>query len=296
MKKFIALAVLLASGTANAVQYNMTVLADLGGNTGAYGMNESGQVVGNAYNSSTGVTEAAVWNNGVIVSLGFEGIARDVNNSGTVVGENGTSAVNNNTGNGRAYMWDSTNGYADLGDLNGTYAGAWAINESGVITGNSFTNYEATGLFQMHAFRYEGGVMSDLPPSNAAAGYSRGIGMNDLGTIIGRASVDEFTNSDKYMAQWDPSNTFYHDNPPGNYSSGRDINNNNIAVGIARSGTGTPNRAAIWDASGSVTIFGTFGGERSQFNSINDSGVAVGMAMAAGDIKTAMISLSLIHI
>lgn len=290
MKKLIALALILASTAANAVQYNVAVLSNLGGESGAYGMNDSGQVVGNAYNDSSNLVEAVIWDNGVVVSLGFQGIARAVNNSGTVVGENGVNSTNNNTGDGRAYKWDSTNGYEDLGDLNGTYAGAWDINDSGVITGNSFTNYSQFGLFQMHAFRWENGNMTDLPPPNATGGYSRGIGINDLGTIIGRASVDTFTNSDKYMGQWDPANSFSHDNPPGNYSSGRDINNLNVAVGISRTGADTPNRAAMWDASGSVTIFGTFGGDRSRLSAINDNGVAVGMAEAAGNVAKAMIS------
>ena len=120
MKKLLALGLLFISGAAHAVTYNVSVLSNLSGSgqTGAYGINDSGQVVGNSYNSSTGQVEAVVWNNGVIQSLGFQGIARAVNNSGTVVGEAGQNAVNNKTGDGRAYKWDSTNGYVDLGDLN----------------------------------------------------------------------------------------------------------------------------------------------------------------------------------
>lgn len=297
MKRLIALSLLLVSATANAVTYNLSQLGSLssGEDATAYGMNDNGQVVGNAYNSSTGKIEAVIWNSGVIQSLGVEGIARAVNNYGVVVGENGTDATDNRTGNGRAYQWDTTNGYQDIGTLIGNtcancYSGAWDINDSGVVTGNSFSVDSPFGLLRMHAFRYTSGVMEDLPPPNATGGYSRGIGINNNGTIIGRASVDTFTNSDKYMGQWDPSNTFTHDNPPGNYSSGRDINNNNIAVGIARSGTDTPNQAAIWDASGNVSIFAGTGGElRSRFTAINDAGIAVGAAEIAQDVYTAVI-------
>jgi probable HAF family extracellular repeat protein len=289
MKKLIALGLLFVSISANAVEYNIAVLEGLGGDSKAYGLNESGQVVGNAFNSNTGLIEAVIWNNGVIQSLGFQGIARAVNNSGTVVGENGLNATSNNTGDGRAYKWDSVNGYQDLGDLNGIYAGAWDINESGVITGSSFYNNDtAFGLFSQHAFRWENGTMTDLEPPNATAGYSRGIAINEAGTVIGRAAIDTFTNSDKYMAQWDSSGSFFHDTPPGNYSAGRDINNLDIAVGISRLGTDTPNLAAIWDADGNVTILGTLGGNRSELSAINDSGIAVGMAEAAGNAKTAM--------
>jgi len=290
MKKFLVLALFLASGAANAVQFNMVVLDSLGGDSGAYGMNESGQIVGNAYNSATGVTEAVVWNSGVVMSLGVEGIARAVNNSGTVVGENGNNATKNNTGDGRAYKWDSINGYQDLGDLNGSYAGAWGINESGVITGNSYTNYSDFGLLQMHAFRWDAGTMSDLAPPNSTAGYSRGMAINDSGTVVGRASLDTFTNSDKFMAQWDASDTFTHFTGPYNYSSGRDINNAGVSVGLSKDINGD-DRASIWSASGSITVFDTFGGDRSLFNAINEAGIAVGFAKDAGDIKRAMITL-----
>jgi uncharacterized membrane protein len=293
VKNLVTLSMLLWAATANAVSYNIAVLNSFGGDSSAYGMNDNGQVVGNAYNSGTGQTEAVIWDTGVVTSLGFEGIARAINNSGTVVGENGAKAVNNTTGDGRAYRWDGTNGYLDLGDLNGAYAGAWDINDSGVITGNSFFNDQtAFGLLKMHAFRWENenDGMTDLVPPNPTDGYSRGIGINNNGTIIGRASVDTFTGSDKYMAQWDSSNTFTHDDPPGNYSSGRDINNSEVAVGIARTGIGTPNQAAMWDANGSVTIFGTFGGERSRLTAINDSGIAVGMAEALDGLDAAMIT------
>ena len=289
MKKLIALGLLFVSISANAVEYNIAVLEGLGGNASAYGLNESGQVVGNAYNADSGLVEAVIWNNGVIQSLGFQGIARAVNNAGTVVGENGSNATSNNTGDGRAYKWDSVNGYVDLGDLNAAFAGAWDINESGVITGSSFYNTDSPfGLGTQHAFRWENGTMIDLEPPNPTEGYSRGIAINDAGTVIGRAAVDKFGNSDKYMAQWDTSGGFFHDSPPGNYSAGRDINNLDIAVGISRTGIDTFNRAAIWDADGNVTILGTLGGERSELSAINDSGVAVGMAQAAGNAKTAM--------
>jgi probable HAF family extracellular repeat protein len=299
LKRLIALSLLLACTTANAVTYNVAQLSALssGQDATAYGMNDNGMVVGNAYNSSTGQIEAVVWNGGVVQSLGFQGIARAVNNSGTVVGEQGVNGTQNRTGDGRAYMWDSTNGYQDIGSLiddtcvTYCYSGAYDINESGVITGNSFSQDFQFGITTMHAFRYENGSMTDLVPPNPTGGYSRGIGINDNGVIIGRAAVDTFQNSDKYMGQWDASDNFYHDTPPGNYSSGRDINNNNIAVGISRTGTDTPNQAAYWDALGNVTIFAGTGGQlRSRFSGVNDNGVAVGAYEVAEDVFEAIIS------
>lgn len=293
MKKLLAIGLLCISGAAHAVTYNVSAMSNLSGSgqTGAYGINDSGQVVGNSYNSATGQVEAVVWNNGVIQSLGFQGIARAVNNYGTVVGETGTQAVNNKTGSGRAYKWDTTNGYLDLGDLNGLYAGAWDINDSGVITGNTFyENQTEFGLFSMHAFRWENGTMTDLPPPTAG-GYSRAQGINESGEIVGRASITTFTQSEKHAAYWDGSNNFTHRIGPGEYSNGKDINDLGTAVGIARNpGVDQPDRAAIWDAQGNLSILGTLGGSRSLFNAINNNGVAVGMSFNASEEKRAMIS------
>ena len=131
--------------------------------------------------------------------------------------------------------------------------------------------------------------MSDLAPPNATAGYSRGMAINDSGTVVGRASLDTFTNSDKFMAQWDASDTFTHFTGPYNYSSGRDINNAGVSVGLSKDINGE-DRASIWNASGSITVFDTFGGNRSAFSAINEAGIAVGYAKNAGDIKLAAIS------
>ena len=120
VRKILALSLLLASTQALAVQYQIQQLPSLsvGGYAAAYGLNENGMVVGQALNTSTGQLEAVIWNNGSVSSLGFQGIARDVNNSGTVVGETGL-ALSVQIATGRAFKWDSTNGYVDLGDLGG---------------------------------------------------------------------------------------------------------------------------------------------------------------------------------
>jgi len=92
VRKFLALGLLFMGVAAHATNYDVQLLQGLSpgaaGSSGslAYGLNESGQVVGRSYNSATGVQEAVIWDNGIIASFGVEGIARAVNNNGTVVG------------------------------------------------------------------------------------------------------------------------------------------------------------------------------------------------------------------
>jgi probable HAF family extracellular repeat protein len=94
----------------------MTNLGTLGGpNSTAYGINNSGQVVGSAY--TNGVTYNAFrYSSGTMTNLGTLGgslsAANGINNSGQVVGEADTSA-----GNYDAFLYSSGTGMEDLNTL-----------------------------------------------------------------------------------------------------------------------------------------------------------------------------------
>jgi probable HAF family extracellular repeat protein len=281
VQKFILASLLFISSAANAITYNITQLPPLsatGGST-AYGMNSSGQVVGNSYNSATGLYEAVVWNSGAVVSVGVEGMARGINDSGTIVGESGSYAATGNViqSNGVAFMY-SGGIYTSLGTLGGNNSGAYSINNNGTIVGWSYTSTNPAFPTYAHAFQYAGGTMTDMG-ANTSDGYSRAHSINDMGESTGRGSIGLFCCSDKFMAFWDSTNSLSLTSGPTNYSSGTDINNNGIIVGNGRTATsGTDIYALWWDANG-IHYFNPFaGGNRSQLNAINDNGVMVGMA------------------
>jgi len=75
----------------------------------------------------------------------------------------------------------------DLGTLGGAYAQAFAINDSGFITGNSQVLPSATETEAFHAF---------LSPSPSGAGA---IGMRDLGTLGGRFSYGMAINAQNHV-------------------------------------------------------------------------------------------------
>ena len=294
MKRLILLGLIFIGTTANAVTYNIEVLGSLsaGGGSSARALNESGQVVGSSYNDTSGEWEAVVWNSSVVTSLGFTGTARDINDSGTIVGETGATAYRDDIINqGRAFRYE--NGvYTDLGDLNGSYASATGINNSGVISGTSYTNYETTGVFQAHGFRYTNGVMTDLGQvaGQSVDGYSRGEAINAAGEIVGRGSVTIFTGSEKHQIHWDASNNLTQTVGPYDYSAGYDINTDGTIAGTVKNASGQ-RRAAIWE-NGAVNVLDmTFGGSFSKFFALNDAGIAVGFAHDADDNKLASISL-----
>jgi len=292
---FAALFLVLPATSVFAASYQLQALGGLsaGQNSLAYGLNDNGMVVGDAYNSVSGQSEAVYWDNGVIHSIGTTGRIRAVNNSGLMVGETGNLSLG--TPNGRAFTYQ--NGvYTDIGTLNGTsVAGAYDVNEAGVITGYSFTD-DAGFVFSGHGFRYENGVMTDLGTISNPQGYSRGHGINDLGQITGRASYDRFANSEKTMVTWDAANNLGIFSGPSTYSTGQQINNNGIVVGNGYFGPDDEMRALIWALDGSVTTLGTFGGLGSRALSINDSNVLVGFAANSDEQKRAMVSYDGVNI
>ncbi len=302
MRKALIFAFILASVSAQAQQYQIQKLPQLTETSGffgtqAYGLNENGQVVGRSYNANTGLNEAVVWNNGVVMSLGFEGLARGVNNAGTVVGETGYGLLQ--VPLGTAFKWDATNGYVDLGNL-GTgagpyYSGAYDINESGVITGFSYTDTIPASSGQpvhgTHGFRYENGTMTDLGEV-AADGYSRGHSINDAGEIVGRASLGEFDLSSKHLAYWDSGNTLTSIPGTGSsvYSTGQDINNLGQIVGNGIDSSGDW-LGMVWDDAGNFQHWlDPLGGDQSRAWAINDAGIIVGYGSDAGGVLRAAVS------
>jgi probable HAF family extracellular repeat protein len=160
----------------------MTGLGFLPGGTRwsvATGINDGGQVVGVAMNSS-GHSEAFLYSDGVMTGLGslpgyVDSVATSINDRGQVVGY-----ATDSSGNSQAFLYrDGV--MTGLGALPGDFfSEAYAINNRGQIVGQS-----ARG-----AFLFDGGRMYDLNSLIAhAQGDSRGIyytatAINNSGQIV----------------------------------------------------------------------------------------------------------------
>ena len=173
---------------AHAFLYSGGVMQDLGTLPGgsfseAYGINQSGQVVGGADNSS-GYEHAFLWSNGTMQDLGTlsggpNGVATAINNAGQVAGY-----ADNSSGWAQAFLY-SNGTMQGLGTLPGSVKSeAWAINQSGQIVGET----DSSPYSVYHAFIYTGGRMIDLNSLIApSAGWTleSATGINDLGQIVG---------------------------------------------------------------------------------------------------------------
>ena len=164
-----------------------------------FGINNTGVVVGDsafiaAQTAASPARHATVFGNGSRIDLGTltkqtYSRGNSINGFNQVVGFSGPAL---DTPKSRAFFWSKSTGMIDLGTLGGAYAQAFAINDSGFITGNS--QLRATDSQAIHAF---------LSPSPVGAGA---IGMRDLGTLGGPFSYGMAINAKNHVVGYSAIN------------------------------------------------------------------------------------------
>ena len=152
--------------------------------SGAYSINNLGQVVGYSFIYDVFDDQAWIWDNvnGMREIGGGAMEGYDINNHGQVVGRMRTS-----TGDAHAFLWDAVNGIQDLGTLHDwEYSDAQGINDFGQIVG--FSESTPATLTHNHAFLYDDGRMIDLnqllPPDSGWV-LRMAMDINNKGYIVG---------------------------------------------------------------------------------------------------------------
>jgi len=165
-----------------------------------FGINNIGTVVGDvAFIASTADSSgrhAALFSNGSVTDLGTLkkqtfSRANSINAFNQVVGFSGPAL---DTPKSRAFFWSKSTGMIDLGTLGGAFAQAFAINDSGFITGNSQVVSSASRSGAVHAF------LSPSPMSAVA------VGMRDLGTLGGSFSFGISINANNHVVGYSTVN------------------------------------------------------------------------------------------
>jgi probable HAF family extracellular repeat protein len=187
----VALVALVALLVANAVtqgvlaaEYTVIDLGTLGGSQSfAWGINESGQVVGDS-DTTDGAIRVFLYSGGTMTDLGSLGGAQSfsygsaINTAGQVTGHSDTGP---NT-LFHAFLY-SGGTMTDLGTLGGSTSGAFGINTAGQVVGHSDT----PGNVARHAFRYSGGTMTDLGTLGGRDSFAYGI--NTAGQVVGESDT-----------------------------------------------------------------------------------------------------------
>ena len=165
------------------------------GTSRAFGINESGLVVGDSTFGNE-FSHAAVFSNGSATDLGIlkgrgpYSRANDINSFGQVVG---FSSQSPDSSAARAFLTNTSDRLRtmiDLGTLGGSYAQAWAINDSGSVTGNSQLKSEVGAV---HAFIWTKAGMTDL--GTLGGDFSYGTAINENNHVVGYSTLDERANA-----------------------------------------------------------------------------------------------------
>ena len=200
-----------------------------GGSNRVLRINNSGQVVGNAFLLNPPVNQsdhtAFLYSGGFLTSLSPLLSANDINNAGQIAGSSST---------GQPAVRNSNGSITSLGVLPGDNNGgeSLGINDMGQVVGfSAFTRlpFVDDPTFYFRAFLYSNGVMQDLGFGPFSAGYA----INNSGQIVG-ASNHEFLNlyySNGVITTFNAKVHFRDINNPGQ-ATGEilDINNNQHAL------------------------------------------------------------------
>jgi probable HAF family extracellular repeat protein len=278
----------------------LTILPSLvtGGWAEALAINNYGRIVGWSETSYGFAHDHGVlWEGGTAHDLGtlsggygHSSYASAINNAGLIVGYSDFRDQFGNNPRDRACVSDNGSTWVSLGTLPGasTYSShAWAINESGVIGGES----RDANFKELPCLWPDGTASSiqalSLPVGFQAAGWVNGL--NDNADAVGAV---ESTSSQRRAVLWpsDQSPVNLGTLPGGDVSFAMDINNLGQVVGSS----GYDYRAFIWE-DGQMRdlndrIAANSGWTLRFANSINDAGQIVGAGTLSGERHAFLLS------
>jgi probable HAF family extracellular repeat protein len=267
-------------GFFNVLAAQEYILEELGTIPDAYlinsrGINESGDMVGHTLVTGQYKIFRYTEGNGIEV-LGVPpghstADAWDINNFGMIAG----------SGANFPYYYSDDDGWVNLGSLGGAEGVAYAVNDSGQITGYSNVGGSLTAHTFLYDIRDPQPQITDLMPS---IGYSQGRDINNSGQIAGYMYTSSYRAFRWQDGQLEDLGTI--SGMPHSY--GFAINDSGQVAAYASSATGNSTRIIRYtDGVGWEQLGGV--GEDNIAWGINNRGDVVGRGSAAGEIAHAFL-------
>jgi probable HAF family extracellular repeat protein len=267
------------NSTQQAVLYDDTGLHNIslgGAFSVSIDINDAGQAIGAATDSSEATLHAFRYDHGTMLDLGTLGGSRSypyaISENGQVVGE-----ATNANGDTHAFLYD-TNGIHDLGVLTGgSLSQAVAVNDAGQAAGYS----NVTGGAQ-HAFLYDGTGMVDLGLLSGGS-YSSATHINASGQVVG---IADNANYEQHVFFYD--GTTMQDLTPGaEYAEVLRLTDSGVVVGTAY--TSSSSYVFVYDATGlhNISLGGTYSDAYGSFGgggATNQNGAVAGYADITGNV------------
>jgi len=269
--------VVTGSSPAVAQTYLITELGTFGGeDSKAYGINDTGQVVGMAENS-VALQRPALWQDGLLFDIDV--VSGDDIGEAVAINDAGQIAGNSVDGVPKAFV-DDDGTKTDFSPLFTVLGPSYAedINEAGDVVGYQWLAAEG-------AFLYSGGVITELD-DEIGGEANRAYGINNSGQIVGywrNTFGDRFA-----FAYSDGAKTDLGGFGGGDHEAW-DINDDGDIVGYAAVSGGALH-AAMWHSTmGKVDLGVLTGGVAAEARAINNAGQVVGWSEISGGTHHAFL-------
>lgn len=176
----------------------------------------------------------------------------------------------------RAFMWDPTTGFHDLGLPDNSWASA--VSNNTYVTGGF-----QSGWTQGYRWTSGGGLLN----SGTLGHDAFGTAVNNAGQVVGESFDND---SVPHPFLWTQAGGIQQLPSLGDKGYATDINDSTMVVGYSwTQDTGGDGRAFIWDAANGIRSLGTLGGGYSEALGINNSGVVVGNTLDGSETQHAFV-------